>query len=330
MPDKLLSICIPTYNRSEYLRECLSSVLTSVAGHERGIEIVISDNASTDDTVDIIHSFQINYPWIRCYRNNENIGGDRNIYLVATMALGEYLWIFGDDDKMEENAVPRILQNIRDGYDLTICNYSLWDKQFSVKRRKNGIPGKRDQSFENSNILIKRFGLHLGYISAVIIKKSIFLRLPADEYEPFVEYGFPHLYAIYTGLAKGDYKMRFIATPLFCNRGGNSGNFDWYKYFVTGSSLIFNKLLSRGYTKSAVLSAKHQVLKDFVIPHMLFMKLLGDGNNKKYNIGLMFSHYKKNWLFWLACVPVFFVPPFLVHVAKNILLIIRQLNGKKS
>lgn len=311
-----LSICIPTYNRSGYLRECLSSVLTSVAGYEREIEIVISNNASTDDTEDIIRAFQEAYPFIRYHRNVKNIGGERNFYLLATLAYGENIWIFGDDDKMEVTAVARVLENIRAGHNLTICNYSKWDKKFTLQSKKIGLRGEKDQSFNDSNTLMKRFGLHLGYISSVIVNRSLFLKLPVEDYESFVEYGFPFLYAVYFGVTKGSFRAGFIVAPLICNRGDNSGNYDWTKYFVTGSSLIFCKLRSSGYAQSAVLAAKHQVLRDFVIPNILFMKLSGSAYG--INFDLLFHHYWKNWLFWVACAPLFMVPSVLLRSTKNL------------
>ena len=249
-----LSICIPTYNRSEYLRECLSSIFTSIAGHEQDVEIVISDNASTDNTESVVREFKETHPWIRYHRNAQNIGGERNFRQVATLAQGENVWIFGDDDKMEENAVPIVLDNIRAGCDLMICNYTLWDRQFSNLRRKGyGLSGAKDQIFEDANELMKRFGLYLGYISSIVIKRSLFLKISTHAYEAFVEYGFPHLYSVYAGIVNCIFKVGFIAAPLVRNRGRNSGDFDWYKYFVEGSSLIFDKLQSEGYAKSCLL-----------------------------------------------------------------------------
>lgn len=329
MPHKL-SICIPTYNRAEFLKECLESVLYSAKGFENRIEIVVSDNASTDETGNVIRTFQQSNPWIRYHRNEQNIGPERNFYLLATLAKGEFIWIFGDDDKMEGSAIVRVLDNIHAGYDLTICNYSSWDNKFIVRYKKTGLLGEKDQSFENSNVLIKRFGLHLGYISAVVIKRSLFLAQPAEEHEAFVGCGFSFLYSVYAGVAKRACKVGFISEPLVCNRGGNTANYDWYNYFVTGSSLIFNKLLSKGYTQSAVSAAKHQVLRDFVIPHLRYMKLLGNRDSKTNNIAMIFHHYKKNWLFWAVCVPVFFTPPFLARFAKEVLLKIRRFNGVRS
>ncbi|MBY0499343.1 MAG: glycosyltransferase family 2 protein [Nitrosomonas sp.] len=320
----ILSICIPTYNRSKCLGECLSSIFASVVGHESEVEIIISDNASTDDTQNVIRAFHEMHPWIRCHRNEQNIGAERNFYLLATLAQGENIWIFGDDDKMEASAIPIVLDNIRAGYGLTICNYSLWDSRFVVQKKKFGLPGKRDQAFVDMNDLMKCFGLHLGYISAVIIKRSLFFKLPPDEYESLVEYGFSFLYAVYTGVVKGACKVSYIVEPLICNRGGNSGGYDWYKYFVTGSSLVFDRSLSNGYTQSAVLAAKHQVLRDFVIPNFVSMRLLENGSERKKVTGLLFRHYNKNWLFWVVCAPVLIVPSFVLHLAKKIRMVTRR------
>ena len=70
----LLSICIPTYNRSEKLDNCLNSILISIQNvKERNFEICISDNCSSDNTEKIVKKykniFEINY-----HKNNDNLG----------------------------------------------------------------------------------------------------------------------------------------------------------------------------------------------------------------------------------------------------------------
>jgi len=326
----MLSICIPTFNRAEYLKECLTSVLLSIAEHEHEIEIVISDNASADDTGNIVHAFQDTHPWIRYHRNEQNIGAERNFYHLAKLAQGENIWIFGDDDIMEVSAVSRVLDNICAGYDLTICNYSLWDKQFVVQLKANGLDGEQDQSFDDSNALMERFGLHLGYISCVVIKRRLFLKLPSDEYESFTEYGFPFLFAVYYGVANDVCNMSYVAESMLRNRGGNSGDYDWYKYFVTGSSLIFDELLQTGYTKMAVCAAKQNVLTSFVIPNMIGMKLRMSRQENSKTLNLLFKYYKHYWQFWVYCLPITIAPSFLLRLAKNVLKHIRRLNGINS
>lgn len=322
----ILSICVPTYNRSGYLIECLQSILISVAGIEHYVEVIVSDNASTDDTEEVIRALKKTHPWIRYHRNEQNIGAERNFYLLATLARGDNIWIFGDDDKMEPNAVPRVLENIHAGYNLTICNYSLWDKQFAVQVKNSAFSLKLPRIFDDANNLMECFGLHLGYLSAVVINRTFFLNLTFAEYELYAEYGFSFMFAIYNGVAK-NCKTCFIAEQLVRNRGGNSGGFDWYKYFVTGSSLIFDRLLLKGYSKRAVRSAKHNVLRDFVIPHLFGTKVQENDDKNKLVTKLLFEHYKKNRLFWVACVPLLLTPPFLARFVKNIRQMIRQFSG---
>lgn len=323
----ILSICVPTYNRSEYLIECLQSILISVTRVKHYVEIIISDNASTDDTEEVIRALRKTHPWIRYHRNEQNIGAERNFYLLATLARGDNIWIFGDDDKMEPNAVPRVLENIHTGYNLTICNYSLWDKQFAVQVKNSAFSLELPRIFDDANDLMECYGLHLGYLSAVVINRALFLKLPFEEYEPYAEYGFSFMLAIYNGVANGNCKAGFIAEQLVCNRGGNSGGFDWYKYFVTGSSLVFDKLLLTGYSKKAIMTSKHNVLKDFVIPHVFGTRTQEKVSQNLNN--LLFRHYKSNWLFWGVCVPLLFLPPSLLHFAKKTRQIMHKFRGIK-
>ena len=323
----VLSVCIPTYNRSGYLSECLNSVLGTVVGHEHEVEIVISDNASTDDTGSIIRAFQEIYPWIRYYRSEKNMGGERNFRHVATLAAGENIWVFGDDDRMAPNAVLSVLESIRAGHNLIVCNYSLWDKQFLVQFKKCAFPVGQNETYDDPNKLMENFGLHLGYISSVVMKKVLFLALPAGEYDSYAEYGFPFLYAVYNGVVKGTCKVEFISETLFYNRGGNSGDYDWYKYFVTGSSLIFDDLIRKGYDANAVAAAKLSVLNDFVSPNIIGLKLQMTSEENKHSLFLLYRYYKSYWRFWFFCFPKLLTPIPLIQLAKIFRQKIRHRNS---
>ena len=106
-----LSLCIPTYNRSVYLRELLPRLLDEVAAVNSGhaqVELVVSDNASTDSTQE--HLTSITYPWFRLFRNERNIGGDLNFLACVERSGGEYVWLFGDDELIRPGGVGRVLQ----------------------------------------------------------------------------------------------------------------------------------------------------------------------------------------------------------------------------
>ena len=93
MDRPLLSICIPTYNRAEYLEKSLAS-LVAQDGFPL-VEVVISDNCSSDDTAGVCRSYCSRYPNIVYHRNEENIL-DRNFPSVLMLAHGAYRKLFND------------------------------------------------------------------------------------------------------------------------------------------------------------------------------------------------------------------------------------------
>lgn len=83
----LLSICIPTYNRCEYLRKSIESIICQQPFKNRDVEIVISDNASDDGTDKFGKEIASKYSNIRYYRNPENIV-DKNFPLAMSRGTG--------------------------------------------------------------------------------------------------------------------------------------------------------------------------------------------------------------------------------------------------
>lgn len=93
----LLSVCIPTYNRSIHLRNCLHSIYTNQNLKNLSFEICISDNCSNDETQGIVRVARNKIP-IRYSRNKTNIGMARNFIECVRMARGKFVWLIGDDD----------------------------------------------------------------------------------------------------------------------------------------------------------------------------------------------------------------------------------------
>ena len=110
--NPILSICIPTYNRADLLDRMLATLELALAKvSEHSCEIVIRDNASADDTQEVINRFGDRHV-IRCFRNEENIGAMRNMLSVPLDAKGEFVWLLGDDDFVAPEAFVTILKQI--------------------------------------------------------------------------------------------------------------------------------------------------------------------------------------------------------------------------
>lgn len=99
----LVSICIPTYNSARYLRESLDSIVNQTYTNK---EIIVSDNASTDETKKIVEEYVEKYK-IKYYRNNRNIGGEANFTRCIELANGEYIAIFHSDDIYKPEMVQK-------------------------------------------------------------------------------------------------------------------------------------------------------------------------------------------------------------------------------
>jgi len=90
-----LSIGLPVYNGEEYLDEALEALLGQTY---EDFELIISDNASTDGTVDICHRFAKEDARIRLIRQNENVGAAPNHNFLFRVARGElFKWASHDD-----------------------------------------------------------------------------------------------------------------------------------------------------------------------------------------------------------------------------------------
>jgi len=112
---KILSICIPTYNRSEYLERTLLSIVNQKRFQETSdVEIVVSDNCSSDNTGDVVQKFiGLYHEKIRYYRNPENIE-DLNFGRVLSYGDGVYLKLNNDTLVHHPDSLDHILDVIND------------------------------------------------------------------------------------------------------------------------------------------------------------------------------------------------------------------------
>lgn len=109
MSKPLFSICIPNFNYSQYIGETIDSVLNQTCSD---FEIVIQDNASTDDSWQVIQSYVAKDARIRAYRNSYNVGFAPNLQKVTSNAIGKYFILLSSDDLMRSDALEKYQQII--------------------------------------------------------------------------------------------------------------------------------------------------------------------------------------------------------------------------
>jgi len=111
----LLTIAVPTYNRASYLRRSLTSVLSQTAGYGDCIEVIVSDNCSTDETVAVVQEFISAGHALTLSSNPTNIGPDGNFRNCFNAARGTYFLLFSDDDVLLDGTLDKVMTLLRQG-----------------------------------------------------------------------------------------------------------------------------------------------------------------------------------------------------------------------
>jgi abequosyltransferase len=168
-----LSICIPTYNRARYLVSTLSSIAEQVTDE---VEVVIADNASTDDTEAVVASLKPRFPHLTYFRWPNNMGADRNFLKVIEVARGDYCWFLGSDDKIEDGGIAKVLDCLHRYSNLSGISVNVQAYDTELANPLTGKPPtdlKGDQLFEDADASFSVLGAWFGYISAQIVNRKL-------------------------------------------------------------------------------------------------------------------------------------------------------------
>ncbi|MDC0120694.1 glycosyltransferase [Amylibacter sp.] len=107
----LISICIPTYNRSKKLAYLLEALLVVKKAQQNRVEICISNNCSTDDTANVIDEWRSLLD-IKDITQDTNIGSMRNCVAVTSISSGQWVLMMGDDDSINTTNFFQLLDTL--------------------------------------------------------------------------------------------------------------------------------------------------------------------------------------------------------------------------
>ena len=210
-----LSICIATFNRAQFIGATLDSILGQM---EHGVEIIIVDGASQDNTREVISQYLSCHPTIRYYREEENAGVDRDYDKAVGYASGEYCWLMPDDDLLVPGAILRILKIIDGTVELLVVNSEIWNADFSRNLRERTLDFHEDKDYraENPEKVFTELASCLSYIGSVVIKRSIWLSRDRSSY-----YGTAFIHVGVVFQHPPIERVKVIIDPLIIIRYGN-------------------------------------------------------------------------------------------------------------
>ncbi|MBL0302369.1 MAG: glycosyltransferase family 2 protein [Cytophagaceae bacterium] len=224
----LLSITIPTYNRAEILRKNLQQLFSQI-DYEilNEVEIIVSDNCSTDNTEEIILPFKnsnINFTYIK---NHQNLGWGLNFFQCFNMAKGKYIIILSDDDLIFDGKLDFILKLIKVKEYGVICLRAFG---FS-ENYKDEYPGERGGIYEFSdfNSFLRKAFPQFTLLSSTIINKSIIQDFNTNDINPG---NFAHLHLILECSSHSKLNA-YVDNYIIAVQRDNSSNYSYSKVFVS-------------------------------------------------------------------------------------------------
>lgn len=255
-----ISICVVQYNRIELLLKSLS-IIEKQTYHD--IEICISDDCSTDNTVDEILKLKQTYKYpIVFHRNEVNKGFDFNYRKSIEIASGDYAFVIGNDDSINgENSIAELEKFLEENNypDLGFCNM--------LEERTGNTVIKRAMNTtilgSGADVAIKYYSCFV-FVGGLIYKRSTFLKYNTDQYDGSI---FTQMYLSVFMICKGE-RAFSIKEPMVLKDILLDGKFrhsyrdriakTWDKYFETNAGLFgLMHVVISGLKNAGLLQQKH-------------------------------------------------------------------------
>ena len=243
MKSGLVTVGMPVFNGERYLKEAINSILNQ---SYKNIELVISDNCSTDETQAICLDYSSKDPRVRYIRQIKNSTAVENFRLVLNSARGDYFMWASDDDLWSEYWIENLLVEVNLSKGIASFGCAIYINEFG--ERVNSIANNVNFNFLQKYKIFRRlkfiFTPHID--GKMILLYSIFpcelLRFVANEELLVPEYKGQDLFLVFKLL--DHIQIKFSKKSYLYKR--NHANSDSYRLQINKitKNSIKNRLLS--------------------------------------------------------------------------------------
>jgi glycosyltransferase involved in cell wall biosynthesis len=263
----LLSLCIPTYNRGKFLDISLSRIKEQFKNITDCVELIVSDNCSTDNTSEIVQKYMDEGLAIRYVKNPTNLGVDGNLVQCFRMAQGEYVWLPGDDDYLKEGALSKILEVLKSN--------SCGLVHLQIGSKGNNFLSE----YNNPEKFFLVFGVWITFISSNIVSTKYVSKV---NFEKYMGTTFTHI-PLYITAVLSETKNIIIHEELLeiGADSANNGGYNAFKVFVSNYLNIWKEFVRQGkFTRLFYERQKYFVFK-FLVPFIFKVLVKNDIGNYK-------------------------------------------------
>ena len=179
--EPLVSILIPAYNGEKYIYGAISSALLQT---HKNIEIIVLDDASTDETANICKSFGDRIIYLK---NEKNMGIGYGRWKLSEEATGDYIVFCSQDDILSNMFVEKMLEEMGDDTDKVLyCGYFIIDELGRALSQNTSFGFEEHDDFCVSCYESALRQTMFVNFSCILVPKGIARKV---EYDPEIRYG---------------------------------------------------------------------------------------------------------------------------------------------
>lgn len=316
MNKPLLSICIPTYNRAHYLRECLDSIVCQFddATVYKQVEVIVSDNASEDDTGNLVREYQEKFGNIHYYRNEKNVLFDLNVVNAVEKASGTYCWYMGDDDAICSGGIKLIVDFLiaNDVAIVTVDTIPFVPGK-NITKKEIELVGDPFIKFNDFHDFFKK-GNCVGILSVFIFNRDLWLATIDKKNYIF---GWLYYETILKMMPGASLPFVYCKYPIVyvkqdCDWVANGGELGAF----LNCKRLLKKLVGFGYKKEVADGAF-----DVTPRRLMVMLLRAKGHDLRCslkNLALIHSEFRNDIIYFPLIILIYFTPNFLIKSIRDI------------
>lgn len=161
MEQYILGVCIPTFNRRKIVEECVNKLLS----YNLPIEIVVSDNASTDGTYETLA--EIKDERLKLYKQNDNVGASFNIHTTFMKSTAKYSILISDEEDLDEDTLRYLIDYFKGKEDIGVFLGSG-----IVLNGKNKTYS--DYEYDSAEAALFDLGFKTRYMSGIVMNINLY------------------------------------------------------------------------------------------------------------------------------------------------------------
>jgi glycosyltransferase involved in cell wall biosynthesis len=306
----ILTVSIPTFNRLPWLKRTLPEIIEQAQAFPAGeIEVVVSDNCSSDGTWEYLLHLSRQAEVLRLHRNEINIGGEANFYLLPQLTTGSYVWMIGDDDLVTAGALKRVVEALSDAPDYLVLNYDAYDLALQRCMRANSLRVNRDEDFRNPEECLSRIdAMAMSFISMWVGRREFFNLLSEERYRHFARWGMSIQADRYLGISRFPRGRLLAAACLRARLNTEFKQGEYFSWFLHGSAEVFRYAQGTGTLTAAIAHERRsRLLCRDALQRIRYERRTGQFRRME-TYRLLRADYGDLAVFWLWCVPTMFAP----------------------